>query len=100
MLCKVVACERPLHSRQRKRWNEKNMFPVHMELLAAGHDDSEQRAGIQQFLKTRGCTHHLLKIIEEQEEMFALESVLHLLEQIGRASCRERVQISVVAVSL
>jgi hypothetical protein len=37
---------------------------------AAGHQDFQPRASVQQFNQLRGCRHHLLKIIQQQEHLF------------------------------
>src|SRR5439155_12196629 len=66
---------------QGERRNRKLVFPLHMQDRSAGHQDLARWTGQQQFhQRGRGCE-DLLKIIQQQQEVFVLQERFERLEE-------------------
>src|SRR6266699_458384 len=66
---------------QGERRNRKLVFPLHMQDRSAGHQNFEGWTGQQQFhQRGRGCK-YLLKIIQQQQEVFVTQERFERLEE-------------------
>src|SRR5215471_9344034 len=57
------------------------MFPLDMQYSTAGDQDLEMGTGCKQMRKHRGSHHHLLKVVEEEQQVFLPQKRFQKLQE-------------------